>query len=138
MAKFWETKFGVVLRWILMPFAVVIGSTLLYVILVYWFGLQHRISPYTNTVELTDFSKLLLDATARFMYGFTFVLFGVLTAPNNRRVLSIVLATLMGVICVSALILVVIDKLSWLNLISIASALSGAIFAVTYTSENFE
>lgn len=125
------------LRWITVPFAAILGSFIVYaaarlLVGVNLLGLMTYTGEGVRVFSLTSIlTELFVQATS----GYGFVLFGTYAAPSNKKIVSIILATIFCCFIAVSLYLILINNSSFWQVVCIIAGAIGAIFASFSTKD---
>lgn len=120
-----------ILRTIAVIPAAIIASFLAYTIIGLFFYINNAgYNLYTGN-EPEGITEWILTLFRDFSVGYAFVFIGCLTAPDYKKVWSIILASLLTIICIVSSILAIEHDMEWILVINIISTIIGAI-AATY------
>jgi len=131
-------KTHIVLRWIAVLFAAVLGSLIAYIIAALWIGINNvGYELYTGATTLS-LTKIILGIAAQAIAGAASVYCGALTAPSNRKTCSVVIATIICIIALSSIFIYnLMHGFSFLQLIHCLASATGAI-AVSYNFDEID
>lgn len=135
---FWQSKFGYAIRWVLTPFAAVLGSFIIYAIAVLWCGLQDDLFTIHNGgTQSTSIIKIILHFICQGICGYSFVFCGTHTAPTHKKNTSIVLATIATILCILSIAFNILYGLSFMNILGSICTIGGAIYySYSYETDN--
>lgn len=135
---FWQSKSGFAIRWVLTPFAAIIGSLIFYAIAVLWCGLQDGIFTIHNGgTQSTSITKIILHFVCQVICGYSFVFCGTYTAPAHKKNTSIVLATVATILCIASIIFNILYGLDFMNILGSICTIGGAIYySYSYEEDN--
>ena len=129
----------ILLRWIAMPFAAIIGSLAAYILISLWIkGNEFGFIAY-NGIEVGHITDIILAIAAQALFGAAFVFFGALTAPKHQQTCAIVLATIISILSVGSLIFSIASSgFSFLMFIHCLATATGAIIIAKTIVSNTE
>lgn len=124
-----------ILRWIAIPFASLAAMFLACLIMgiILWLN-NCGYSWYTGE-PVTRLSEILALLFRDGVAGYAFVLAGSYTAPKHNKVVSIVLATIMGVLSITSIALTIYLGREWITILGAIANMAGAVYAANSVEE---
>ncbi len=127
------------LRWIAVPFAALGALWVADIIATFVLFLDEASARAYTGMEVSGIYALIGRMIRDGVVGAAFVLAGCYTAPSYKRIVAIVLCTIISVIsCIVLIILMFIGNFSILTLLGIIAAAIGSIIGARHAYEQFE
>lgn len=129
-----------VLRWIVMPFAAVLATVVVYAIGALITGINVTETEVYNGVRVTSFTKVLTGCGLNFLVWGLFVMVAAMVAPRGKKVVMVVFSILACLITIMTAIYYATDdiKHTAIEYIYLIASLAGATIGPYYFSDTLD